>query len=77
MITFFQAALLRKYDFVVSHLKPKNYYSLRVFKMWSNFLSLCHLHCVFKVSRSQAKFNEGLANYFSKTKAVNKCFIYI
>ena len=34
-------------------------------------------HCGLKVSRSQAKIDENFANYFLKTKAINKCFIVL
>ena len=43
-----------------------------------NFISIYTIqatgNCDLKVSRSQAKIDESLANYFLKTKANNKCF---
>ena len=37
-------------------------------------MSYSTVHCDLKVSSSQAKINENLANYFFKTKANNKCY---
>ena len=34
---------------------------------------ICWSHCGLKVSRSQTKIYENFANYFLKTKAINKC----